>query len=184
MDKIGLLDSITQAMESIAEGRRGWETEGSTEAGRVSYRDGLAEAMAAFKQAAESADARILILVDHAYVTQERQFCDSQDAEAIGSMAAAVTGFDDALRVLPTVSDAMSYQAVETSYPHNTDYRYKGMPKDAFHIACKAHRARLTNTLRAPGLSMTEKALYKLRKANMSAAQGVYFAMQQTVLEV
>ena len=76
MDAIGLLDRIADAVASIAEGRRGFETEGSAEAGRVSFRDGLAEAMAVFQEAAASGDARTGILVDHAYVTQERQFCD------------------------------------------------------------------------------------------------------------
>ena len=155
MDTIGLLDRIANAVASIAEGRKGLEIEGSTEAGRISYRDGLAEAMAVFQEAAEGADARTSILVDHAYVTQERQFCDPRDADAIGSLTAAVTGFDDALRVLPTVADAAAYHFVETSYPHDSNYRVIGMPKDAFHIACIAHKLRLLNTLGTPGLSMT-----------------------------
>ncbi|GHV81205.1 hypothetical protein AGMMS49944_29960 [Spirochaetia bacterium] len=182
MGEIGLLDRIAKAVASIAEGRRGLETEGSTEAGRVSYRDGLAEAMAVFQEATASSDARTSILVDHAYVTQERQFCDPQDADAIGSLTAAVTGFDDALRVLPTVADTLAYHFVETSYPHDSNYRVSGMPKDAFHVACIGHKMRLLNTLRTPGLSMMEKAVYQQRRMNMSAVQDVYLELQQTAM--
>ncbi|GHV34440.1 hypothetical protein AGMMS4952_26850 [Spirochaetia bacterium] len=187
MDTIGLLDRITNAVIAIAEGRRGLEIEGSTETGRVSYRDGLAEAMAVFQEVTASGDARTSILVDHAYVTQERQFCDPQDVDAIGSLTAAVTGFDDALRVLPTVADAAAYHFVETSYPHDSTYRVGGMPKDAadlrsVHIACIGHKMRLLNTLRTPGLSMMEKAVYQQRRENMSAVQSVYLALQQTAM--
>jgi hypothetical protein len=166
----------------IAKGRKGWETEGETEAGRVSYQGGLAEAMAAFQEAAASGDARALILVDHLYVTEERQHCDPHDANVMGSLKAALAGFDDALRVLPTVGNAASYQIVETSYPHDSDYRVSGLPKDAYHVACIAHKARLRNSLRTPGLSLTEKALYQQRQVNMGVAQGVYAALQEAAL--
>jgi hypothetical protein len=159
---------------TIAEGRRGLEIEGEAEAGRISFRDGLAEAMAVFQEGAISDDARTFILIDHAYVTQEMQFCDIHDADAISSLNAAISGFDDALRVLPTVKDAAAYQTVETSYPHAGDYRVNGMPKDAYHVACIAHKVRLRNALRTPGLSMTEKA--KADKHGHSAGSVLCFA--------
>jgi hypothetical protein len=168
MDTIGLVDRITEAMTAIAKGRRGLATKGSTEEGLGFYQDGLAEAMAVFQEAAASGDPRTLILVDHAYVAQERAFCDPEDAAALNSLKAAATGFDEALRVLPTVSDAAAYRAAETTYPKDKHYRYKGAPKDAFHVACISHRARLGNTLRTPGMNMQEKAIYHQRQTNMS----------------
>jgi hypothetical protein len=120
--------------------------------------------------------------VDDAYVAQEMAFCDTQDAAAIGSLKAATTGFDEALRVLPTVRDAILYKAVETSYPQDRQYRYKGLPKDAFHVACTGHYARLGNTLRTPGMNMLEKGVYQQRRVNMNAVQGVYFALQEAAL--
>jgi hypothetical protein len=179
---IGLLNRIAEAVNSIAKGRRGLATKGSTEEGLEFYQDGLAKAMTIFQEGAVSGDARTLILIDHAYLTQEIQFCDTHDADVRSSLNAAITGFDDALRVLQTLADAASYQAVETSYPHAGDYRVNGMPKDAYHVACIAHKARLRNALRTPGFSMTEKALYKQRLANMGTAQGVYLALQKTAL--
>jgi hypothetical protein len=182
LDTIGLLNNVAKAMDEIAEGRKGLETEGETEAGRVSYQHGLAKAMGAFKEAFDGSDPRTSILVDHAYVTQERQFCNPHDTDAIGSLKAALTGFEDALRALVIVQDAPLYRGAEQTYPTDSDYRYKEMPMDAFHIACNAHRARLTNTLRAPGLSMTEKAVYQQRRANMGAIRDVYLALQQAAL--
>jgi hypothetical protein len=155
---------------------------GDTEEGLVFYQKGLAEAIAVFKQAFEGGDPQTIILVDEAFVTQERAFSDPHDAAANGSLKAAMAGFDEALRVLPTVRDAVAYQAAETTYSHNSDYRYKGMPKDAFHVACMGHYARLGNTLRTPGMNMLEKAVYQQRQANMSAVQSVYLALQEVAL--
>jgi hypothetical protein len=169
-------------VDSIAEGRRGLATRGSAEAGLVSYQDGLAKAMTVFQEAAASGDARTLILVEEAYVVQERAFCDPADAAALNSLQAAATGFDEALRVLPTVADAAAYRAAETTYPHDKHYRYKGAPKDAFHVACISHRARLGNTLRTPGMNMQEKAIYQQRQTNMTAVQEVYYALQEAAL--
>jgi hypothetical protein len=182
MDTIGLLNRIIKAVEAIAKGRAGLATKGSAEEGLAHYQDGLVEAMAVFKEAVESGDPQTMILVDDAFVAQERVCGDPHDAAANGSLAAAAVGHDEALRVLPTVRDAVLYRAVETSYPQDTHYRYKGMPKDAFHVACMGHHARLGNTLRTPGLNMLEKAVYQQRQTNISAVQDVYFELQQTAL--
>jgi hypothetical protein len=167
---------------AIAQGRVGLATKGSTEEGLAFYQKGLAEAMAVFKEVYVGGDPEAMILVDEAFVAQERICGDPQDAAANGSLAAAAAGHDEALRVLPTVMNAVLYQAVETSYPMDRHYRYKGMPKDAFHIACMGHHARLGNTLRTPGLNLSEKAVYQQRQTNMSAVQGVYLGLQQTAL--
>jgi len=46
--------------------------------------------------------------------------------------------------------------------------RVDGLPKDAFHIACRAHKTRIRNVLRAPGIDTIEKNLLKQRRANLS----------------
>jgi hypothetical protein len=56
------------------------------------------------------------------------------------------------------------------------------MPKDAFHIACMSHRTRINNTLRTPGINMTERKLYELRAACMTAAQNAYLEKQKNAL--
>jgi hypothetical protein len=56
------------------------------------------------------------------------------------------------------------------------------MPKDAFHLACIAHRTRLKNILTTPGINMIEKAIYKQRSLNMGLAQKIYIELQKKVL--
>jgi hypothetical protein len=56
------------------------------------------------------------------------------------------------------------------------------MPKDAFHVACAGHKARLDNILKSPGINLLEKELLKQRQANMITAQSVYLEMQKKLL--
>ena len=74
------------------------------------------------------------------------------------------------------------YKGAERSHPHNKKYRINGFPKDSFHIACIAHRTRLQNVLRAPGIDPIEKSLLKQRHANLSTAQNGYTEKQKKVL--
>ena len=67
--------------------------------------------------------------------------------------------------------------------PHNGKYRVSGLPKDSFHIACIAHRTRLQNILRTPGIDPIEKTLLKQRFVNLFAAQSGYIEKQKKALE-
>jgi hypothetical protein len=170
-------------MNYIDGGRKGLAIDGSEHEGRILYEDGLSEAMAAFTEVAATADAETLILAEHVFLTKELQFCDQADAAAIASITQAIASFDYALRSLEAVADFSSYRVAEKTYPLFAKYRIHGMPKDAFHTACIAHRTRLNNILRAPGINMTEKALYQQRAANISTAQSVYGEIQKKCLE-
>jgi hypothetical protein len=69
------------------------------------------------------------------------------------------------------------------SYEYGIDkYRVNGFPKDSFHIACIAHKTRIQNILRAPGLDLLEKELLKQRYANLFAAQNGYVERQAITL--
>jgi hypothetical protein len=133
------------------------------------YEEGLSIAMSAFQEAQTTRDAETLILAEYTFLGQEQEFCDIADTQAVASLTQAIQSFDDALLVLEVVQDSASYRAVEKSYPHMDKYRVRGMPKDAFHIACIAHSTRLSNVLRTPGL-------------NMAAAKGVYLERQVAAL--
>ena len=74
------------------------------------------------------------------------------------------------------------YQGAEQTYPHNKKYRINNFPKDSFHIACIAHRTRLQNILRAPGLNPIEKTLLKQRLINLSTAQSGYLEKQRKAI--
>jgi hypothetical protein len=167
---------------NIADGRRGLAVRGKTEKGLVSYYLGLDGVKSALQEAMDSGDANAMVLVEHAYLSEELRHCDPADTTALGSLTAATDSFDDALRALSAVTDRAMYRGVDLACPRNAKYRVDGMPKDACHLACIAHRTRLKNFLTVPGLNPIEKSLFKQRGANMTALQDVYFEMQQKIL--
>jgi hypothetical protein len=91
---------------------------------------------------------------------------------------------DDAFLALTVVEDSTLYQVTEKTIPHDKKYRVSGFPKDAFHIPCIAHKTRLQNILRSPGIDSIEKALLKQRFANLAAAQSGYIAKQRKALMI
>jgi hypothetical protein len=171
------------SVEAIALGRAGLEVKGETEAGWVAYHEGMDGAMAVFTEAAANSDAEAMIYVEHAFLTEEKKFCVPGNKAVLGSLTHAIDSFDDALRALKAVADSLLYRGAELTHPRNGKYRVDGMPKDSFHIACIAHRTRLSNTLKTPGLNAIEQDIYKQRVTNMGAAQNVYTALQKKALE-
>ena len=186
MDRIGLLRDISDSVVNIDRGRKWLDTLNFEAKGRLSYNHGLTVAMDSFQtvQTHASTDLQLVILAELAFIMQELQFCDSSDNQAISSLEQAIKSFDDALRSLEVVTNSVSYNDAEKTYPTDSKHRYKGMPKDAFHSACMAHRTRIGNILRAPGINMTEKQLLNQRTANMATAQSVYFDKQKAALGV
>ena len=182
MDAIGLVDSITSATASIDAGRKGFATRGKAEEGRISYEEGIAEAMTAFKEAQATADPQTMILVEYTFLTQELQFCEKTDKDSLNSLTKAIQSFDDAFLALKAVENSTLYQGAEITYPHDKDYRVNGYPKDSFHIACGSHKARLKNILRAPGIDPIEKSLLKQRLINLPTAQNGYIEKQKKAL--
>jgi predicted ATP-grasp superfamily ATP-dependent carboligase len=183
LDKIGLIDNINNAAYLIEAGRKGFATRGKEAEGRLSYEDGIAEAMSAFQEAHISADAETLILAEYTFLIQELQFCDETDTDSLSSLTQAIQSFDDAFLALKIVEDNVLYQGAEQTYPHHKKYRVKDLPKDAFHLACISHKTRIQNTLRAPGIDPIEKLMLKQRFLNLGAAQDRYAEQQKIVLE-
>ena len=184
MAKIGLVDSIINATSNIDAGRKGFATRGKAEEGRISYEDGIAEAMIAFKEAsatnvaAATADPQIMILAEYTFLAQELELCEKTDKESINSLSQALKSFDDAFLALQAVEED-GYKTAEKTYPHHKDYRIGGYPKDSFHIACGSHKTRLENILRSPGIDPIEKALLKQRLANLPVAKNAYIEKQK-----
>ena len=183
MDRAGLVDRINVATFNIDFGRKGFAIIGKEREGRISYEDGIAKALAAFKEAQATADPQTIILVEYTFLTQELQFCDKSDKESLSSLTKALQSFDDAFLVLTIAEDSTLYQAVEKSYPHDKKYRVGGgFPKDSFHVACGSHKTRLENILRSPGIDPIEKALLKQRLINLPVAKKGYIEKQKKVL--
>jgi hypothetical protein len=184
MEKTGLLDKITASVYSIDLGRNGLATEGGEAAGRVFLATGLTDALSVFEEVNNNVAKDIVtaILVEHAYLTEELRYCSPAESGVFASMTAAIASFDDALRALKTVQDAVAYKTAETTWPHLPKYRYCGMPKDAFHLACSANRTRINNTLRTPGINTVERQVYEQRSKNMTALQNAYLSKQQSAM--
>ena len=173
MDITGLITEINAAAFAIDFGRKGFATRGKAEEGRLSYERGIAGALSVFRDAQSTVDPEIIIIAEYTFLYQELQFCDKNDIDSLSSLTQATQSFDDALLALEAVDDSTLYQGAEKTYPHSQKYRVSGFPKDAFHIACIAHRTRLQNMLRTPGVDPIEKALLKQRFANLATGQGV-----------
>jgi hypothetical protein len=139
--------------------------------------------LSAFKKAQASADPKTLILAELAFLQQELQFCHEADTDTRSSLSQAIQNFNDALLSLEAVEDAVMYQGAEKTHPHSPKYRIQGYPKDAFHLACIAHRTRIRNSLRTPGINMIEKAVLNQRSANMIVAQNGYVEKQKKALD-
>jgi hypothetical protein len=177
-----LLGKIYDAGLSIDFGRKGFATRGKAEEGRLSYERGIAWAFSTFQEAQATADPKTIILVEYTFISQELQICETTDKDSISSLTQAIQSFDDAFFALDVVEDNVLYKGAEKTYPHSKKHRISGFPNDAFHIACAAHKTRLRNILRAPGIDPIEKALLKQRFANLATAQSRYIEKQKKAL--
>ena len=181
MDKVGLVSSIANAAIYIDTGRKGFATRGKEQEGRISYEDGISEAMTAFQEAQASIDPQTIILAEYTFISQELEFCGKSDKDTFSSLTQAIQSFDDAFLALQAVEEP-GYKTAEKTYPHSGKYRVRGFPKDAFHTACIGHKTRLRNILRAPGIDAIEKALLKQRFVNLSATKDGYIEKQKKAL--
>ena len=179
MELIGLANEIAEAVMNIYSGREGFATRGKEREGRISYETGIGEASKIFKEAQASVDPQSLILTEYAFISQELALCPETDKYSLNSLTGARQSFDDAFMALQVVEDDAGYRQADKTYPHNGNYRISGFPKDAFHVACMAHKTRLQNILRSPGIDPIEKALLEQRLANLGTAQGGYVAKQK-----
>ena len=185
MERIGLLDDIIRSEANIDRGRKWLDTDGMEREGRLSYRSGLSLAIEAFQAVLSLAaeDLELALLAEYTFIAQELQLCDPADAQATSSLKNALQSFDDAFLALLAVADATLYKGADMTHPRSTKYRIKEMPRDAFHIMCIAHRARINNILRSPGINLSEKNLLVLRLANITAAQSAYLEKQRHILD-
>jgi len=178
LDPTGFVIRIDAAMRNIDRGRRAYAIEGKEREGRILYEDGIAKALAVFKEALISADPFILLTVEYAILTLERERCDKSDTHTLNSLNKAIEGFDDAFLALKSVENKC-YKITDNTYPHSKENRFKGYPMDAFHLAFVSHKARLQNFLRTPGLDPIEKALLQQRLDNIPAAHNAYLEKQK-----
>jgi len=186
LDQNSLVNNVYLAVFQIDAGRKGWATKGKEAEGRVAFEYGINLAMSSFKNAQTSADPQTLILAEYTFICQELEFCSETDNDSLSSLIQAKQNFDDAFMALQVVENSAFYKEAEKTFPHHKNYRVRsanGFPKDAFHFACGAHKARLKNTLRSPGIDLIEKDLLKQRFANLATAQSAYMEKQKKALQ-
>ena len=183
MDLTGLLNNIVIGASDIDKGRKNLATDGFEHTGRVFYELGISTAHDVFNNSQASADPLTMILVELTFLQQEFQYCDESDNFSRSSLTKAIQSFEDALRNLKIVEDSSLYRGAEATYPTEDRYRYHGFPRDAVHTACAAHKTRLQNSLRVPGINMTEKAVITQRAANMATIQAAYMEKQRKALD-
>jgi hypothetical protein len=182
LDLVGLLAKIIQSVYQIDVGRKGFLTDGQEHEGRISYEEGISNALAAFKDAQKSADCQTIILAEESFLQQELNYCHTDDTITRNSLTQGIQSFEDALRSLDVVSRPSAYKEAEKTHP-TTKNRDHGLPKDAFHQACDSHRTRLSNTLRSPGINMIEKAVIQQRITAMKIAIDSYKEKQKAALK-
>jgi hypothetical protein len=132
--RTGLVNRVYEAAANIDLGRKGFATIGKAEEGCISYEDGIATAVSAFREAQSTSDPQTIILAEYTFITQEMQFCDKSDKDSLSGLTQAIQSFDDAFRALQAV-EKPGYKTAEETYPQNGKYRVCGFPKDSFHIA-------------------------------------------------
>jgi hypothetical protein len=181
MDQAGLITRVVLSAADIDAGRKGHSTDGREHEWRLAYEKWIAAARAVFSEVVSTADPQTILLAEEAFVEQELQFCGGRDTYTCGSLTQAVQSFDDAFLCIEAV-EGSGYMEADKTWPHSPKYRIQGFPKDAFHLACIAHRTRLQNVLRSPGINMIEKAVLEQRAANMTAAQGYYVQKQKKAI--
>jgi len=182
LDLVGLINNVYVAAGDIDNGRKNLASDGHEHAGRLLYESGISIALDTFKNAQASTDPQTMILVELTFLRQELQFCDEDDTITHSSLTLAIQSFEDALRSLKIVEDSTLYRGAEATYPTAAKYRYHGFPRDAIHLACVAHRTRLQNSLKTPGINMIEKSVLIQRAANMPTIQTAYMEKQKKAL--
>jgi hypothetical protein len=181
LDPITLASRIYQTVINIHSGRKGFAIIGQEREGRISYEDGIWEALSIFQEIHTSKNPHSIILAEYAFITQEFYLCEKNDTDTINSLTKAIESFDDAFLALKAL-DETDCKFVDSFFPHNMKYRVNNFPKDSFHIACISHKTRIKNILRTPGLDQIEKSMLKQRLKNLPAAQNSYVEKQKNVL--
>ena len=116
MDQIGLVNRVYEAAAKIYAGRKGVATRGKEQEGRISYEDGIAIAMTAFKEAQATADPQTMLLAEYTFLTQELEFCEKSDKDSLSSLNKAIQRFDDAFLALQAVENS-GYKMVDKATP-------------------------------------------------------------------
>jgi hypothetical protein len=184
MDAISLSTRILSAEHLIVEGRVKHFTEGSEADGLREFKDGCAILKDTFTAARASNDLSLILQAEFMFLTAEIAEGSDDEPLAKASAEAGLEVIEDAFRALQAVALGNAYKAVDLAYPlhDKRKWRYKGCPKDAFHVFCESHIARLNNGLKRYGVSPIDRDLIEFRTATIKALEEIYCGMQRKAL--
>jgi hypothetical protein len=171
------------AVDDIADGRSALEIEGEEHNGMVAIAKGIMKATELFTEVMQSENLESMISAEYAYMEEELERAETDETGAQASAASALQSFDDALLALQAIQNPVMYKGVDLAFPNQgKTWRYKGVPRDAFHVACNGHIIRIKNGLSRFGISRRDRALAALRIEVFNTAQKVYLERQRSVL--
>jgi hypothetical protein len=167
---------------TLAKGRQTLYTEGTEAYGLKLYKEGYEIVFSLFNEAIVSEDAELMLLAEFFYTSGELSASEGNEPVAKSSAQTAVRKFEEAMQALQTVASP-NYSLLHRALSTDKAYRHRGMPKDAFHVACLSDMARVRNGLSRMGLSPEDKGIAHKRIELMNAAQDCYCRMQEKTVQ-
>jgi hypothetical protein len=82
LERIGLINRVTDAVTEIVQGRRGLWTKGEAENGLAYFTGGLQRAKAVFTEVQALRDLYLMLLAEYSYVGQELASSSNEEKEA------------------------------------------------------------------------------------------------------
>jgi hypothetical protein len=172
---------IFDAVVLIEEGRRLHFVEDTALQGLKRFKEGSALLTKAFLDAKATNDLETILKAEYDFLAAGIASGSPDETLAKGSAEAGLDVIDDALRAIKAVQSDDGYKWVDLAYPRHDKrtWRFKDMPRDAFHVFCASHTSRLQNGLKRYGVSAIDRALITLRVDTINAIEEAYCAMQR-----
>jgi hypothetical protein len=182
--KNGQRGDIAYAVRAIEEGRTKHFTPGQAEEGLAAFMEGSALLKQSFLDAKATGDIETILRAEYDFLSNAIIEGDSDETFAKSSAEAGLEVIEDALNALKALALGDAYKAVDLAYPRHDKraWRFKDMPKDAFHVFCASHKSRLQNGLSRFGVSKIDRELVKLRIDTINAIEEIYCERQRQTL--
>jgi hypothetical protein len=185
LEKTGLNDDIRSAVRLIEGGRIKHFTNGTAEDGLLEFQEGCALLKQSFTDVKDSGDIGLILSAEYYFLTAEIAEGNPDEALARSSSEVGLEVIDDAIRAYKALQSGAGYKWVDLAYPlhDKRKWRYRDMPKDAFHVFCESHTARLQNGLKRYGVSSLDRDLINLRIETLAAIEDIYHGLQRKAVE-
>lgn len=174
MDKIGLINSITNVLEDkwLSYIMRSQTRE------ELLYSENLSILHDALKNLNNQNNILLFMTTEQIILHDDLQRY-ANAPEEVNSINIALVQLNEAMHAIHIVKNKEQYRVVSAVF--SSKNKEAGLPLDAFRMFIKSHTARLTNRLTAP-LSVSEKDVLRQRKENLKKARTLYIELQRSSL--